>query len=254
MRIAPIVSIAPFLGAKTAPVIVRIGFALALSLVLLPFGMMHAEKIVGFSPAFIGYTVKEILIGLILGYLISIPFFIVESSGILIDFLRGSSSLMAQDPTTQVQSSPIGILNNYIMIVLFFQIGGPYIFLKGVQTSFELFPIGGTVSQAVFGLNTPFWQLCIGILNKIMTLALQIASPALVAILMAEVFLGIANRLAPQVQIAFLGMSIKSLLGLFLLWGAWFFILQQITKFNFKWLSLLDKIMYGLHQLSIFGK
>ena len=51
-------------------------------------------------------------------------------------------------------------------------------------------------------------------MNQIITIAIQLAAPALVAILMAEMFLGIANRLAPQVQIAFLGMSIKSLLGL----------------------------------------
>jgi len=60
---------------------------------------------------------------------------------------------------------------------------------------------------------------------------------------MAEMFLGIANRLAPQVQIAFLGMSIKSLLGLALLWAAWFFILKQFTKQTYDWLNLINKMV-----------
>jgi type III secretory pathway component EscT len=86
--------------------------------------------------------------------------------------------------------------------------------------------------------------------NQIITIAIQMAAPAIVSILMAEMFLGIANRLAPQVQIAFLGMSIKSLLGLSLLWAAWFFILKQFTKQAYNWLDLVNKLIYTLKGLN----
>ncbi len=60
---------------------------------------------------------------------------------------------------------------------------------------------------------------------------------------MAEMFLGIANRLAPQVQIAFLGMSLKSLVGIALLWAAWFFILQQLGKQSLQWVQKLNRLI-----------
>lgn len=60
---------------------------------------------------------------------------------------------------------------------------------------------------------------------------------------MAEIFLGIANRLAPRVQIAFLGMSLKSLLGLALLFVAWFFILKQLVKQTELWLKTIDTLL-----------
>jgi type III secretory pathway component EscT len=60
---------------------------------------------------------------------------------------------------------------------------------------------------------------------------------------MTETFLGIANRLAPQVQIAFLGMSLKSLVGLGILCLAWFFILKQMNKLMFAWLEKLTSLM-----------
>jgi type III secretion protein T len=63
-------------------------------------------------------------------------------------------------------------------------------------------------------------------------LSLKLAAPALVAILMAEMFLGIANRLAPQVQIAFLGMPLKSFLGLLLLFFGWFAILGDMKDLS----------------------
>jgi type III secretory pathway component EscT len=56
-------------------------------------------------------------------------------------------------------------------------------------------------------------------------------------------FLGIANRLAPQVQIVFLGMSLKSLLGLGLLWAGWFFILKQMANQSVLWLHDLEKVL-----------
>ena len=98
-------------------------------------------------------------------------------------------------------------------------------------------------------MNLPFWQVAADMINKIITIAIQLASPCLVAILMAEMFLGIANRLAPQVQIAFLGMSIKSLLGLMLLWAGWFFILKQFTSQTFSWLEMMDKLIQSFYYL-----
>lgn len=61
---------------------------------------------------------------------------------------------------------------------------------------------------------------------------MKLAAPAIIAILMAEMFLGIANRLAPQVQIAFLGMPLKSFLGLLLLFVGWFAILGDMKELS----------------------
>ena len=77
----------------------------------------------------------------------------------------------------------------------------------------------------------------------VLSMSIQLAAPPLIGVIMAEMFLGIANRLAPQVQIAFLGMSIKSLLGLALLWAAWYFILKQFTKQTHDWLGVINKII-----------
>jgi len=57
---------------------------------------------------------------------------------------------------------------------------------------------------------------------------------------MAEMFLGIANRLAPQVQIVFLGISLKSWIGLALLAAAWYLIMTQLGKETLDWLKNID--------------
>lgn len=249
MRLVPIMVLAPFLGAKLAPGIARMGFAIALTFIFLPFIAVNVKVPLNFDTAFILFAFKEILVGLVIGFIVTIPFYMVQTSGTIVDYLRGASIMQAQDPTLQSQTSPIGILYNYILIAIFFQINGPYIFFDALMKSYELIPPTEYINPLFLSIKSGFWKIIFDIINQIVTIAIQLSAPALVAILMAEMFLGIANRLAPQVQIAFLGMSIKSLLGLGLLWVAWFFILKQFTKHAYSWFEVLDKIIYSMRAL-----
>ncbi len=229
IRLVPIVSIAPFLGAKL-PGGAKIGLAMVLTVLMLPQMIISSSMKLKFDLHFIGYSFKELLIGSIFAVLCAIPFYIVQAAGVIIDFQRGSSAMQTTDPMLQSQVSPIGVLYNYILVVMFFQIGGPIYFIDMLMQSFAIIPVDGFFSSSFFVASVPFWQTMFGLLAKFTLLAVQFSAPAVVAMLMADLFLGIANRLAPQVQIAFLGMSIKSLLGLVLLWASWFFVLQQMTN------------------------
>ena len=250
MRIAPSLILAPFFGAKLAPGIARMGLAICIATIFLPFLAVKVDTPISFSTSFLFYSLKEIFVGLVLGFFITIPFYMVQTSGTIIDYLRGASIMQSQDPSMQTQTSPIGILYNYIMIVIFFQVDGPFLFFDALMKSYELIPPAHMINPAFLGAKSPFWKIVFDIVNQIVTIAIQMASPAIVAILMAEMFLGIANRLAPQVQIAFLGMSIKSLLGLALLWTAWFFILKQFTKQAYSWFDLLDKVIFYMRGIN----
>lgn len=243
MRVVPIAALAPFLGARL-PAPIKMGIAISLTAILLPHIIVTAAHPTPvFDTKFIILGLKEILIGAILTILVAIPFYIAESSGVLIDFLRGSSALQVTDPFMQTQASPIGLLYNYVFIVLFYQIGGPFIFIDGLISSYTIIPVDAFINPSFYKFHHPFWQMAMGLLTHFTALAIQLAAPSLVAILMAEMFLGIANRLAPQVQIAFLGMSIKSLLGITLLWAGWFFILQQISKQSLMWLETMNQLL-----------
>jgi type III secretion protein T len=138
------------------------------------------------------------------------------------------------------------MLYNFVLIVLFFQIDGPFYFFDGVMQSYSLLPVDGIVPAHFFNLKHPVWEALLHLLTKFTALSIQLAAPSLLSILMAEMFLGIANRLAPQVQIAFLGMSLKSLLGIALLWAGWFFIMQQMAKQSLLWIKDLTQLVVSM--------
>jgi len=244
MRVVPIVAFAPFLGSRL-PNGVKIGLAISITLILLPSIMMTAKEPVHINVVFLEMALKELLIGLLISILATVPFYIAETSGILIDHMRGSASIMAMDPLMQTQVSPVGILYNWVLIVLFFQINGPFIFIDAIMQSYSVVPADGYFHPGFFSMDQPYWQLAASLMTKILTSAIQLAAPSLVGIMMADMFLGIANRLAPQVQIAFLGISIKSMLGLALLCIAWFYILKQLSVQSLHWLKEIIKAIYS---------
>ncbi len=244
-RIAPIVAIAPFLGAKL-PGGVKIALAMSLTIIFIPQLIQTSSTTFSFNLSYIGFGLKELFLGFVLSFLASIPFYIAQSGGSLIDFMRGSSSLQVPDPTMQTQTSSLGVLFNYILVLIFFQIGGLFYFLDALSESFRILPIDKIISGSFFNLSVPFWKTITGLFTRVMAVAIQISAPSIISILMAEMFLGIANRLAPQVQIVFLGMSLKSLLGLGMLWAAWFFILQQMGKQSLIWIKNVDDILRSM--------
>jgi len=246
-RLAPIVALAPFFGAKLTPNSARVGIALFVSILLMPVIIATSDIAnVDYKTGIGLLLIKEVIIGASLGFLISIPFYSVQAAGTLIDYQRGASQMMQQDPTLKLQASTLGITFNYLLIVIFFMLDGPFYFIDGIELSFEIFPVDGVIHRAFFTINAPFWVQVTKVMGYIFRMGIQLAAPSLVAILMAEMFLGIANRLAPQVQIAFLGMSLKSLLGLLLLWLGWTVILKQFGKESMLWLEGLEKMIQGM--------
>ncbi len=245
-RFAPIIALAPFLGSKLIPTIGRALFMVFLTLIFMPIILFHAEHKDLTTVAFLGLSIKELLIGYIIGFFVAIPFYIVQSTGIVIDYMRGSSQLMSQDPTMQTQTSSIGILFNFFLIVIFFQSDAIIYFYDMIATSYLMIPVDSLINPKFFNSQMIFWQQAESTLGYLFETSLQLGAPCILAILMAEMFLGIANRLAPQVQIAFLGMALKSLLGLILLWSGWFFILKHAKISLFDWLKKLTEIIHSV--------
>jgi type III secretion protein T len=238
-RILPIMILAPFFGAKNSPAPARMLFSVCIVAIMLPGVIIPLKENISLNTLFIGYALKELLVGAILGFLVTIPFYTAQAAGNLIDNIRGSASLQVTDPTTQSQTGPVGIFYNYILIVVFFAVGGPFYFINALATSFQLIPINDVLNPAFFNMNAPFWKMIVTLMTHILSLAIQLGAPSLIGILMGEMFLGIANRLAPQVQIVFLGISLKSFIGLGLLAAAWFLILKQLGKESIIWLKVI---------------
>lgn len=242
-RILPIIVLVPFFGSHVLPRPVKVTFALSLFVIFLPQLIIETKTQLTFDFYLILILLKEILIGILIGFFINIPFAVVQNTGVLIDHQRGSSSLMTNDPVMQNQSSPLGTLFNYILIYFFFMIDGPFLVLDIISQSYMIVPPDKMLNPTLLTSNSQFIQHIIKIVGNVMILSTQLAAPALIMILMTDFFLGIANRLAPQVQITFLGMPLKSLLALTIVFFGWTLFNQEIVNQAYKTLNYVANLI-----------
>jgi type III secretory pathway component EscT len=242
-RIFPILAITPFFGAKVLPHPVKAALGIAFFFLMLPHILVSSHQVLEVNLQLFTYGIKEILIGTVIGLISTVPFFIAQTAGVFIDHQRGGTSLMVNDPIIQNQDSPIGIMWNYILIVIFYAIDGPFIYISIMMESYSALPIDGFFSPLFFSESSPFWQQVAGTVGAVVRIGIKIAAPALLTILMTDVFLGIANRLAPQVMITFLGMPLKSLFGLGIITLGWFFLAHRLEVELLDWLATLRKLI-----------
>lgn len=245
-RFLPIIQAAPFFGSRVLANPVKVAFAILMFVIMLPQLIATSSENLDFNFILILYMAKELFIGMIMGHMISMPFIIAQSAGIIIDNQRGGASLMVNDPTIQNQSSPIGTLFNMVLIYLFFAIGGPWDFLNAVTLSYQLMPADQFISAGFFSKEGLAITQFINLLNQMMIMTTQLATPALISILMTDSFLGIANRLAPQVQVTFLGMPLKSLLGITMVCLGWKLLTSQMIVQSRYWLDHVIELVYLL--------
>jgi type III secretion protein T len=240
-RLGPIVVLAPFFGAKLLPAPIKMGLILALGATFFPQNLFLIKETLHFNTHFAGLCLKEGLIGLLMGYLVGIAFYIANTSGNLIEHQRGSASLMITDPSLQIETSPVGLLYNYALIFLFFTIGGVDYLLNSLALSYNVIPLDKWLNPVFFQrLNAPFWQGIVDLGGQVISIATQLAAPPILTMLLADLFLGIANRMASQVPMAFLGWAFKSLVGMAILWLSWQFILVQLERQTIHWMKHLN--------------
>lgn len=242
-RILPIMILAPFLGGQKFPMAIRMMFSVALVFLFLPQNLLSIHGEIFYDLFWIGLMIKELIIGAVLGFLAAVPFFLVQMSGSFIDHSRGSSALQVSDPTTQSQTGPIGILFNYTLLAIFFALNGPFLFFNALGISYTLIPVDQFINAEFFAATGPYWKKASELGGFMFALSVQLAAPAIIGILLTDLFLGIANRLAPQVQIVFLGISLKSWVGIALLTASWGLVIQVMGKESIGWVKAITHLI-----------
>lgn len=218
-RILVAISMVPFFGGKIVKQRVKMGIAFAIFLVLAPAAFPeNKEGPPAFSSAgvFGVLLIKEAFIGFVIGFLLALVFHVVEAAGRFIDLARGASMAQVFAPHVGSQVSLFGQIYLQVTILIFLMVGGHYHFLRGLARSFDLIPID---EMPVFAAGGELLaNHVITTTSKLFGIALQLAAPAAVATFVTDVFLGIANKVAPQVQVFFLGMPLKAMVGILMIY------------------------------------
>lgn len=210
LRWVAIVQISPFLGGRLVPGSVKIGLALVFAWFTVPALSQQLPVPLAMGPLrFWLSALNEIAIGLLLGFGSSLVFFAAGMGGQFLDSVRGTLTATVLVPQLQVQSSLLGDLYFQLFVVLYVVAGGHLFFLSAVMDSYKLFPPGAGLPATAL-LHASFLKMALAMF----VLMVKVVAPALVVLLLADIVLGVANRVASQLDVFFLGLALKPAVGL----------------------------------------
>jgi len=154
------------------------------------------------------YLLKEVIIGLLLSFTLSLPFFIFHAIGSIIDNQRGATLSSSIDPANGVDTSELAKYLNLFSAAIFIYCGGMHFVLDSVRLSYEMCPL---FSQCIFSVSNT-----LDFLTLLVTQAVILASPIMIVLLLSEVLLGVLSRFAPQMNAFSVSLTIKSMLAMFI--------------------------------------
>lgn len=154
--------------------------------------------------------VRELLIGVGVGLVVSFAFRAAETSGRLIDVLRGASMAEVLVPTSDERASPVGALYVLLATLVFLELGGVPRTLEALLASYDAVPLAGGLTAA--SLRGSAWAVAAAS-ARLIEAALALAAPVVVALWLTDLALGMVARVAPQVPVYFVGLPAKGLLA-----------------------------------------
>jgi len=208
-RIFPCLLITPIFSFSTLRGMIRNAIVVSLSLFISP---VIAHQISGqmlSSWAIVAIAMKETILGLLLGYLLALPFWLFESVGALFDSQRGALNAGQLNPALGPDATPLGdILLRWSMVFLVMSFGLSLV-TQVIWDSYGLWPVNQLLPDIT---EAGFKQFLIQV-HALFVDMVRYAGPLVLLLLFIDFGVGIISIYSPQLQANVLAIPLKCLVG-----------------------------------------
>ncbi|HAZ06284.1 MAG TPA: flagellar biosynthetic protein FliR [Acetobacterium sp.] len=231
-RTAGVIFFNPIFGRNSVPSIVKVGLSLAIAMFAV-FELGTTQVIDYSAIEFIGAMLQGFIIGIVIGFIMTLFLSVFQLAGEVIDMQMGLSMASMYDPATKANISVTGNLLTAMYVLIFFISNAHLALFTVVIKSFQVIPLGlGQVSEqvAVFFIELMYY---------IFIYAVQVAIPILVTEIVSEFAVGILMRLVPNINVFVINIQIKIIIGLVVIFTIIPALASFMTKMN---LLMMEKI------------
>lgn len=236
IRISAMFVAVPLFSLGVVPARVRLVLSLAITLVIMPllpaYPALEMFSYQGFLVA-----VAQVMIGLTSGFIMQLVFsaLLFAGQGVALSMGLGFASMV--DPQNG-QQVPV-IAQFYVMTctLIFLSLDGHLLLIKMLLDSFTSLPVGieGITKDNIWTIIT--WS------SRMFAGGLLLTMPIIVSLLLVNISLGVATRVAPQLNIFSVGFPVTLMLGMLLVWFTLPDVLEQFTGSLAEAYDLIEKIL-----------
>ncbi len=210
-RVSGVCMTAPVLSDNDIPVRVRALFAFAISLLILPTQWHVPIEYPGTTLNYLVFLGAELMVGLCLGLGVTVLLSGLQTGGDLIARLGGLMMANVFDPSSEAQVPVFARLIYLVALAVFVAIGGHRMVMAATLDTFAILPPGGG------GIPESLTDAFVTLLAQGFLLGVRAAMPAVVALLLSNLILGLIGRTMPQLNILIVGFGMNAMLTFALL-------------------------------------
>jgi len=209
VRASGVALVAPVFGSRTVPTPVRVGLSTVLALALAPL----ITSYVGAPPTdwapLILRLAGEAIIGLAMGYGVSLIIGAAVMAGELLDAMMGVNLIQVLNPVSAFPTTLLAQFHYMLAMTLFALVNGHHMLVMALARSFET--SAGLSSLSTWSNASLAMAAQLG--SEVLLLCVQIAMPAGGVLLVVDAAMAAISRAVPQVPIWLIGMPAKIAVG-----------------------------------------
>jgi flagellar biosynthesis protein FliR len=205
-RVLAVLATSPVMGLKNVPLQARLGLGLFTALILVPVVARDGLP----AGVDVSWTVLagELLVGCLSGFAATVAYTAIALGASLLDLQAGFSMASLYDATFGTQGAILERFYSAIAALLFFQTDAHHFVIQALVQLFVVVPLG------TFRLEKINPDLLAQIATGSFIVAIELVFPIMVALLLADIALGVLAKVAPQFGIFQIGLQFKVALAL----------------------------------------
>ncbi|MCH8266274.1 MAG: flagellar biosynthetic protein FliR [Acidobacteria bacterium] len=235
IRVGSLMVFAPFFSNLAIPVRAKAALTVMLTVVLYP--VYSPQAVPQNLGSWIAVVSGEVVMGLLLSLTLHFVFEGFRMAGQIIGFQVAFSLANIIDPNTQVDTPVLSTFHQIFALLIFLQFDVHHWIVRGLGKSFEYAPPGTAVAS--LAATSELLHLAGGM----WIIGVQIAAPVLLATMVADVAMGFLAKIAPQLPILFVGISIKSLLAFVVLLGTMAFWPRLLERYFLEAIQSTERLL-----------
>ena len=210
LRVGGFVLAAPVASEATIPNFIKIILSVSLAFLLSPMVKIPVALSI-FSGAGLFAAVQELLIGVAIGLVVQLAFEALTFAGQSVSLTMGLGFATLVDPQHGANTTVLGQMFMIFGVLTYLAVDGHLMLIGALAESFQTLPIGLPHIDKNFLLSVALWGA------HVFESGLLIALPAVIALLIVNLALGVVTRAAPQLNLFGIGFTITLMCGFLVL-------------------------------------
>ena len=234
VRVLGVVAAAPIFSHSAIPKRIKLGIGIMLTLIIMPT-LPPIPQFEIYSLHGLHTLIQQLVIGLAIGFSMRLVFSAVDLAGQLIGMSMGLGFATFFDHQSQGQSAAVNQFLMLLTMLIFLSLDGHLMIVTAIANSFISMPIG---SGGINPMKIAMWG------ETIFRVGLLLALPAVTALLITNMALGILTRTAPQLNLFAIGFPLTLTVGFVVLALSLPGMLRPIENF-------IEQAVSNMHQVAI---